>query len=310
VRESVAFVDLLREAVVFPLRGTASRAQIDIPMDLWALEVDRSQIGQVLGNLVINAAHAMSGGGVVEVTARNVEMTPAADAVRMRWLEAGRYVKIEVRDTGTGIPPAHLSRVFDPFFTTKQGGSGLGLATAYSIVSRHGGHITVESTVGRGTAFTFWLPAVATPVVEAVERERAQRSLNKDRLLVMDDDVQIRRVFGRMLRSLGQEVTFARNGDETLAAFRAAREAGQAFDLLICDLTIPGGKGGVEVLQAVRELDSRVPVIACSGYSSDGIMADARNRGFNAVLRKPFSLTDLHACLAEFHRSVPPSGDV
>ena len=211
-------------------------------------------------------------------------------------LPAGRYVQVWFTDQGVGIPWENLSKVFDPFFTTRPGASGLGLATAYSIVKRHDGLITVESEPGRGTTFRLTLPASgkSPPVQEATTSSLVR---GQGRILVMDDEPIVREVLGEMLTRLGYEVDYAQDGAEAVKIYRVAKKFDQPFDLLIMDLTVAGGMGGLEALQKLREFDPGVRAIASSGYSSDPVMSDYQAHGFVGVMAKPYTLEELSRAL-------------
>lgn len=288
VRSAVRLPEVVREAANFALHGSKVRCEFAIEEGLWTAEVDKGQIGQVVQNLVINAVQAMPEGGVMHIAMRNQHVTPAA----VRQLEEGDYLCISISDTGTGIRPEHLERIFDPYFTTKQSGSGLGLATVYSIVRKHQGHIEVESELGRGTRFRFWLPAVPDARPAATEAPHAPGGLT-GRILFMDDEEPIRDMAEALLNRLGFEVKSVSDGHETVRAYADALSGGDRFDLVIMDLTVPGGMGGKEAMIELRKLDPAVKGIVSSGYSSDPVMANYRGHGFNGMVAKPYRLTDL-----------------
>lgn len=296
VREVASLDQLIEEAATFALRGSKTRCEFDLPAQLWSVEVDTGQIARVIGNLVINADQAMPGGGRLRIRAENI-------AVRARSplpLAAGRYVAIAVTDEGPGIPPENLRRVFDPFFTTKQHGTGLGLTASHSIVRAHGGTIRVESPPGGGTTFHVYLPATDGPA-----RARESDDLppgTRHRVLVMDDDATVREMLRACLARLGHEAQFAAEGREALVAYEAAMRQGQPFDVVILDLTIPGGMGGREAIGALLRLDPRVRAIVSSGYCDDAVLARYQEHGFCSVLPKPYGTRDLQRILA----SLPP----
>jgi CheY-like chemotaxis protein len=252
----------------------------------------------VVQNLVINAAQAMPEGGTIHITARNEAV--ADDSHRP--LAPGDYVHISVADTGTGIKAEHLAKIFDPYFTTKQQGSGLGLTIVYSIIRKHNGHIEVESELGRGTTFHFWLPALREPQVDLPEdRVEATKPL-KGRVLFMDDEGPIIQMAGLLLQRLGFDVEVARDGSEAVQKFEAAHSAGRPFDLVVMDLTVPGGMGGREAMEHLRRIDPGVKAIVSSGYSSDPVLANYRMHGFRGMVVKPFKIEDLTRVLREAMR--------
>ncbi|HEV8132616.1 MAG TPA: ATP-binding protein [Acidobacteriota bacterium] len=295
IRKTTSLKELLKESASFSLRGSNVRCAFEIPDDLWPAEIDEGQISQVINNLVINADQAMPQGGTISIRAENVQVTTEQPIAE---LHPGGYVKVNVQDNGVGIASGDLGRIFDPYFTTKQKGSGLGLATTYSIIQKHGGHITVDSEVDKGTTFTFYLPASSTPVEESVEEEE-HILRGSGRVLVMDDEEIIRDSIGELLGELGYEVDFASDGASAISLYQEALAVGNPFDAVIMDLTIPGGMGGKEAIRRLREIDPKARAIVSSGYSEDPVMADFREYGFSAVLVKPFRVDDVGRVLAE-----------
>ena len=295
VKKVVSLADLITETTTFALRGSRVVPRFKFPKQLWPAEVDEDQMGIVINNLVINAVEAMPDGGVLEISAENVHITPEAGLP----LSPGRYVKVSIRDEGVGIPEDILPRIFDPFFTSKPGGSGLGLATCFSVIRRHGGHITVESEPGEGTVFHLFLPASGGQVLNAPGESRLISPEIRARVLVMDDEDLVRETLGEMLRLLGCEVAFAREGREALELYAQARDRDQGFDLVIMDLTIPGGMGGKEAVAKLLQIDPKAKVVVSSGYSSDPIMNDYQLYGFRAILNKPYRLNELTEVLKE-----------
>jgi signal transduction histidine kinase len=211
VKTVASLAGLIREAAGFTLRGSRVKHELRLPDDLWLIEADEAQITQVINNLLINADQAMPEGGVITVSCENV--TLGARAVPS--LEAGKYVKVTIADRGTGIPKEHLAKVFDPYFTTKQRGSGLGLAVSYSILNKHGGHIAIESTLGKGTTFSLYLPATGKKPIP-VRTEAESITTGQGRVLVMDDEETIRTTMRDILTRLGYDVAFAADGAEAI----------------------------------------------------------------------------------------------
>jgi len=311
-RAATNLPELVRETVAFSLHGTNVRGEFDFAPDLPNADVDRVQIGQVVQNLTINAVQAMPGGGILRLGLANANVAEGA----VTGLKAGRYLLLTVADTGTGIDPKNLPNIFDPYFTTKKKGHGLGLATAYSIVKRHGGHTAVESTPGRGTTFRIWLPAAeagqqAAPAPsESAHPLPAPPAAAVPRILVMDDEVAIRQLATAALLKAGCEVTAVADGQEAVESFAAAQAHGRPFDLVILDLTVPGGMGGAEANAEIRRLDPRIRTIVSSGYSKDAVLTDLRAHGFDAVIPKPYDIAQLTAVvrrsLAARRGSAPP----
>lgn len=286
---------LIMNSVKFALSGSRVDYALTVPDDLLPIEADEGQIGQVLQNMVLNADQAMPLGGRIEIAARNV---PAAEAAGLQLPSKDNFLEITVRDQGTGIPPAHLSRIFDPYFTTKEKGSGLGLATSYSIIRNHGGLINVSSVMGEGSVFTLYLPAsLKGPCPQPAPAP--QESGKSFHLLVMDDEEVVRKVAAELLAALGHQVRLACHGEEALAVYQEMRNCGRPFDAVILDLTIRGGMGGTETLQKLKELDAGVKAIMSSGYSDDSALAEYEKQGFAGILSKPYSLDGLQAVLNE-----------
>ena len=290
VRGALDLTSLVRKSAEFALSGSNITPEFSISPDLWMCECDQQQIAQVVDNIVINARQAMPGGGNLRVSAHNLPGGAALPGV----LQDGMYVCITIEDDGNGIPQSQLSRIFDPFFTTKKEGSGLGLATSYSIVAKHDGHIEVRSEIGDGTAFHVYLPAVDIPVGEAApDAPQSQRGRAGD-ILVVDDEETNLEIAKRMLDNIGCAVTCARNSEEAIAAYSEALGSGISPQLVLLDLTIHGGPGGKEILQKLKELDPLVSAIAVSGYSNDPVMADPHAYGFVGSLKKPYRKNELY----------------
>jgi PAS domain S-box-containing protein len=294
VRGPAVLGRILRDAAAFALRGADTRCQFRIEEDLWPVNVDQGQIGQVVQNLVLNADQASPHGDTIIVSARNCTLTPTS----LVPLRPGRYVEVEVKDHGVGITPENLARIFDPFFTTKAKGSGLGLAVCFSIIKKHEGHIEVESRVGAGSTFRFWLRASEDekPMEKPV---LAELPLGSGRILIMDDEEAIREVACDMLNVLGYDPEVACDGDEALALFRRARDEARPYDAVILDLTIPGGMGGKDTLKQLLQIDPGVMAVVSSGYSSDPVLVNPLEYGFKAFVRKPYDIDTLAAVLAD-----------
>ena len=285
---------IITDTVEFALRGSHTRCTMDLPDDIWPVVVDEGQISQVIQNLVINGDQAMPQGGMIEVQVDNYPVPVSADLP----LKPGNYVRVAVTDQGIGIPQDHIQKIFDPYFTTKQKGSGLGLATTYSIVKRHEGHIAVSSSLGIGTCFTLYLPASAT-IQSAPEDTVENLVYGTGRILVMDDEEEIRDVLGKMLQHLGFDVDFANDGEQALAFYNQALQKGTPFIAAILDLTIPGGMGGKETLRQIKSHHPDAKVIVSSGYSNDPVMARFSQFGFSGFIAKPYNLLDLSRVLSQ-----------
>jgi PAS domain S-box-containing protein len=292
VKKVLDLRSVIENAVAFALSGSRITYEIVVDKDLRTAVADEGQIGQVIQNIVLNADQAMPLGGIIRVSARNL---PAASIVPPVDLQ-GDLVEIAIRDQGTGIPAEHLTSIFDPYFTTKEKGSGLGLATAYSIIKNHGGLIRVQSEIGKGTTFFIYLPA-SDAAVEKPKGPTIPAATRKARILVMDDEEIIRDVARELLTSIGHDVICVESGETAREVYQAARDAGTPFDLVILDLTIRGGMGGIETLRMLAEIDRDVKAVVSSGYSDDAALSNYRKLGFRAFLKKPYNMEELQNTL-------------
>jgi len=283
---------LIRDTATFVLRGSNVRLEFMIPDTLWTAEVDEGQLSQVINNLVINADQAMPNGGRITIKAENV--VSGGCPVHCAEEQNRPCIKITVADEGIGIGKDHLGKIFDPYFTTKHQGSGLGLATTFAIIQKHQGVITVESTLEKGTTFHIYLPA-SNHKHRVEDQKVSSKPLwqGTGRILVMDDEEIVREVCGNMLMKLGYEVASAENGQEAIEKYIQAMRNETPFDLVIMDLTIPGGMGGKEAIIKLLEVDRNIRAVVSSGYSNDTIMANYREYGFRGIIAKPYNIKDL-----------------
>lgn len=287
VKKAVSVRQILKESASFVLSGSNVLYVIEVPDDLPAIEVDEGQIIQVLHNIIINASQAMPHGGRIVISGACITV---ADGNVMS-LASGSYVRLTVTDTGCGISEENQKRIFDPYFTTKVGGSGLGLAMAHSIVSRHGGFIGVHSVLGEGTRFELYLPVSGNAAFSEDTGTSPESSgdQNGQSVLVMDDEQLIRDMTALIMSELGYHVQMCTNGEEAIALYKAAMEAGSPFAAVIMDLTIPGGMGGREAAQHILAFDPHARLVVSSGYSTDPVLAEYGSFGFCASLPKPYT---------------------
>ncbi|MBU5612969.1 ABC transporter substrate-binding protein [Geomonas azotofigens] len=305
IKKVFSVKQLAGESLSLVLRGTNVKGRIEIADTLDIVEADEGQMNQAFNNIIINAVHAMPGGGTLTITGRNEVMAPQ----NRLGLAPGHYVRLDFRDEGCGIAEGDLKKIFDPYFTTKTSGTGLGLASTHSIVTRHGGVILADSTPGRGTTFTIYLPSLGQSAAElAKERDTGHVPAGGGSVVVMDDEELIRDLTGAMLEQLGYTPTTCCEGSEAVELYRAARQKGERFDAVIMDLTIPGGMGGKEAARRILELDPAACLIVSSGYSNDPVMSEYREHGFCATLTKPYTVKEVARVLREVLPAQPAQG--
>jgi PAS domain S-box-containing protein len=297
IKQQASIAELIEESAAFALRGSNVRCRIDIAPDLSHVDVDPTQIGQMIGNVVLNAGQSMPDGGIVRVAARNLLVDEGSGLS----LPAGSYVRITVEDDGVGIPEEHLPKIFNPFFSTKAKGTGLGLATSYSIVRRHDGAISVDSRAGSGTTISVFLPVRRREAPHGCGKPDVPAGRN-GKVLVMDDEDMVREVALRMLEAMGYRGFGATDGTDAVRSYRDAMHAGEPFDAVILDLTVPGGVGGKEAVTALLEIDPDANVIVSSGYSHDPVMSRYAEHGFRGVIAKPYQPAALDQALRSLIR--------
>jgi two-component system, cell cycle sensor histidine kinase and response regulator CckA len=296
VKRPTSLLPLLRESVLLSLCGSNVKCDLHLPEDLWPVEAEPSQLSMLFQNLIINACQAMPEGGSITVQAENISMNyPTFENQHCSAL--GRYIRISLEDTGKGIEPQDLSRIFDPYFSTKPKGSGLGLATAHSVVQSHGGRIEVKSKVGIGTCFYVYLPA-SDQSHEGVEHFFETVPISgTGRILVVDDEEDIREAAASLLKLLGYEVESAADGAVAIEEYRSALESGNSFDAVIIDLIVPGGMGGKATAEKLLEIDPCVSIILSTGRLSDPVATNYRQHGFKGLVTKPYTAAELGAAL-------------
>ena len=281
-------------------RATGVHYRIEIQQGLPSIAVDPNQIRRLLGNLIRNAEQAMPAGGdlTIRCLAPNPEELDGGD-LPPEMSEAPQGIIIEVKDNGEGIAPDHLPHIFEPYFSTRkaQNATGLGLTVCESIAKAHGGSLSVRSEHGGGTSVRFYLPVDADEeTVDELGMARSSfefGSTNVPRILILEDDPLVRSLITRNLVTQGFEVCETAEGTETIRRYQESLDHGRAFDLVVLDLTIPNGLGGVRTMERLRQLDPNVVAIVSSGYSDDPVMAKPAAYGFSAVLPKPYEPSDL-----------------
>jgi PAS domain S-box-containing protein len=290
--EASSIYNLVRESADFTLTGSGIACRIDQVVSLWSAVVDKGQIDQVVQNIVLNARQAMPEGGTIQILCENFEKQEDQHEA-LPPIAPGDYVRVRITDEGIGIHSTLLEKIFDPYFSTKQEGSGLGMAVTQAIINKHRGYIECESTPGKGTTFTIYLPAVRKTISDRSHVFAEHKG--SGRVMIMDDEEMIRTLTESMLESCGYEVVHAKNGEEALELYKGAMNDALPIDVVIMDLTIPGGWGGQETISILKEIDPSVTAIVSSGYSNDPVMANFKDYGFKGCLTKPYlmgALTD------------------
>jgi PAS domain S-box-containing protein len=293
IKKTVSLKQIIEENVRLVLAGSNVRPIFQISEELWPVNIDVGQICQVIHNLVINARQAMEEGGDCIIQAHNV----VGDEAEISSLDpmathSVQWVQLSIIDQGIGIFNENLEKIFDPYFTTKSTGSGLGLATSYSIIRNHGGLLTVKSELGKGSAFSLFLPAIPN-IITVPESSEGHVTIGHGKILIMDDELQIRKVLGEMVETCGYSYQTAKDGEEAFELFSQAQEMEDPFSAVILDLTVPGGMGGKELISKLLAIDSQVRAIVVSGYSNDPVLANYQEYGFKGRVAKPFNLVHL-----------------
>lgn len=280
----------VKKTTNFLLSGTDIGVEYKIEESLWNVKADKGQLSQVLENLVINAKQAMDKKGELIIEIANQEIDDGTG-------KKEKFIKMNITDNGKGIKKDDVDKIFDPYFTTKKSGNGLGLASVYSIISKHKVIISVHSKVNKGTTFTIFLPAIESNI-EKEENSNIEFSVKEKRILIMDDEEMILNISKKLFKHIGFNVTTVKNGEELLEEYKKAMKISKVFDVVIMDLTIHGGMGGEEAIKELLKLDKRVIAIVSSGYSNSPVMANYENYGFKACLIKPYKLDDIKILLS------------
>lgn len=290
VCETTDLVEIIEDNSSFVLSGSVVSSVLHADDDLWAVDIDPGQIGQVIQNIIINSRQAMlEDGGCITISAQNC----------LNCSDLDRCVHLKIKDDGPGIDPEVIDKIFDPYFTTKEEGSGLGLAICHSIIQKHNGVLRVESQLGQGTEFLIKLPVAEKNVVSIMPRPERLVDQGHLKILIMDDESMIQHLAVEMCRALEHQSAIADDGLEALQLYEEALSTGHPFDVVIMDLTIPGGMGGEEAVGELLRFDPLAKVVVSSGYSNDPVMSNYKEYGFCGKLMKPFSLQELKKVFAE-----------
>ncbi len=295
IKKTASIVDIIKDSADFALRGSNVKCDFCLPANLWPVEIDKGQINQAFNNIIINARQAMPDGGLIKIMAEN-KLIDSDFSENGLGPQKGKHIKISIKDNGVGIPEKQLQKIFVPYFTSKQKGNGLGLATTDSIIKKHNGHIEVNSKPENGATFHIYLPASEKDTTEK-EEDKSGIIMGKGRVLIMDDDENIRDVSKQMLNSIGYEVSLADDGVNAINLYTKALETERQFDAVIIDLTIPGGMGGRDTIAELAGIDPNVKAIVSSGYPNNPVMANFKMYGFKDVAAKPYKIEELSKIL-------------
>ena len=295
IKEETILPELIRESSDFVLHGSMVACNYNFPDDLWRTDVDSGQIGQVIQNIILNAKHSMPEGGTVTITCDNINNAASETLLSV---DQGNFVRIIIQDSGIGIPRNILNKIFDPYFSTKQEGSGLGLAICHSIINKHDGYVTVDSEPGKGTNFTIYLPAMLETSDQNTNTLNITPPVKASRILIMDDETMILDIAQAQLAILGHEAITVTDGEQAINKYQELQDNNKPVDLVIMDLTIPGGMGGEEAARKLLKIDPSVKIIVASGYSNDPVMANYEDYGFCQAIAKPFDLKELSDVIA------------
>lgn len=288
VKSVVSVPDILQATEQVALSGSNVSCEYTMAKELRLIKADKGQLSQVFTNILLNAREAMPEGGTITIQCSNRTLGNN----RVSDLAEGRYVQIAIRDTGPGIPEEQLPKVFDPFFSTKQLGSGLGLATSYSIIRKHGGHITIDSEPGTGTTVTILLPVTDTKISKEPVKQFPV-SKGTGRILLMDDYDMILTATGLLLKKLGYSFECAANGEKAIKLYKKSIREKKKYDAVILDLTVAGGMGGEETIKKLLKIDPHVKGIVSSGYSDSTVLAEPEKYGFAGKIAKPYMKSEL-----------------
>jgi len=294
IKKNINLTRIIKETALFDLSGSNLKPVFNFAQNVFTVKVDEGQMQQVFSNLTINAKQASPNSGHLYFSVNNC----LVDDNEILDLKPGQYLKITVQDEGVGIAQKYIDKIFDPYFTTKQTGSGLGLATTYSIIKKHKGYLGIDSELGKGTKFTIYLPA--SKVKEIMKEEKAEIIVNKThtlKVLIMDDEEVICEMLTEMIEMLGYEVDFVLDGEHAIDKYQDAIKNDEPFNIVIMDLTIPGGMGGKEAVKKILEINENAKVIVSSGYTSNSALAEYKSFGFIDIIGKPYTMPKLKETL-------------
>lgn len=297
--EIVPLDRLLKDIVSFALRGTSVYGEVDIPAEIGPVKIKSNQIAEAMNNLIINAVQAMPYGGRIHIQGENLPSERSGRTAPSH-LAGEELVKISVIDEGIGIPEGMQEKIFERFVTTKPGGTGLGLPTSYRIIRSNGGDMDFHSKPGGGTIFNIYLPICKDEArLYREEKEKSEMMKGQGRVLVMDDLEPVRRMTGEMLKMLGYDVDCASDGSEAVMLYEKSMQQALPYDVVLVDMSIPGGMNGVATVKLLHEIDPGVKAVMVSGYDCGKYKSQFFNHGFKGFLQKPFKIGELARILDE-----------
>lgn len=287
LKKTINIAELLRDCVQLVLNTRDIKYTLDIKGESLKVQAQRSQLTQVISNILINSVESISTGGLIKISLDTVDLDSDSEpAVKEK------FIRISIEDNGTGIDKESIGKIFDPYFTTKNSGSGLGLAIVNSVIEQHGGSIEVDSNPGGGTKFTIYLPASDQQLV--TESPYSSKLMTgRGKILVMDDEPQVRELTQNVLRQVGYEVQICSDGKEVIEKYVRAANSDSKFDLVILDLIVPQGMGGIETVEKLLDFDPHVSVIAMTGYTTNNIKTEYLDYGFKGFTQKPYDIKEL-----------------
>lgn len=285
-RAPVSLVQMIREVLPVYTAGGNVEVKVNALKDLMWVNANAVQISQVVQNLVMNGMQAMPCGGLMFVELSNT----TRQAGNPEGVEPGKYVELKVRDRGTGMTPQTMGRLFNESFTTKADGSGIGLTTCRRFIVDHGGAITVSSELNVGTEFRVLLPGVPAQahLSDSSEQMPIPLQTGEGRVMVVEDEVALRHVARCILTRCGYEVVEAQNGEEALRVYKEESRCGRTPDVVLMDLTLPGGLTGGEAARAILDFDPTANLVVTSGSVTEDVQLAYLDEGFCGVLPKPY----------------------
>ncbi|MDM8537017.1 response regulator [Desulfobacterales bacterium HSG17] len=286
---------ILKKSLGLIPSGSDIKPEIFIHEDLRPIEIDPVQMAHAFNNLIINAYESMKDRGVITVKAENIEHVAETAEFPITTLEK-QFVKVVIQDQGNGISNKDVSKIFDPYFSTKQRGAqkgmGLGLATTYSIIKKHNGHIFVETEPEKGTIITIYLPVSSEKIqlLPSMSLKQEQDKIRINKVLVMDDDSSARDIVSKMLERIGYEAHVAVNGEQAVKQYKNAMDSGKPFDLLILDLIVKTGMGGLDTFRILRQIKPDIIAVLSSSFPNNTIIKSHKEMGFKNILSKPYTM--------------------